>query len=46
MDAFGGVHAPGFDTPTTHGICTDCRSQQQAAIGQGETGAKKRGGAG
>jgi len=22
----------GFDTPTTHGICADCRHQQEAAI--------------
>src|ERR1017187_8468451 len=22
----------GFDTPTTHGICTECRNQQEAAI--------------
>jgi hypothetical protein len=22
----------GFDTPTTHGICTECLNQQQAAI--------------
>jgi hypothetical protein len=26
----------GFDTPTTHGICTQCLHQQQAAIAKAE----------
>jgi hypothetical protein len=30
----------GFDTPTTHGICTQCLHQQQAAIAKAEAARK------
>ena len=36
----------GFDTPTTHGICTDCRSQQQAAIDKAKQARKSAAAAG
>jgi hypothetical protein len=31
----------GFDTPTTHGICTDCLRQQQAALLQARQARKE-----
>jgi|SRR5665213_800367 len=36
----------GFDTPTTHGICTDCRHVQEAAIVKAKQARKNAAGAG
>lgn len=36
----------GFDTPTTHGICTDCRQQQETAIAKARLARKNAAAAG
>ena len=35
-----------FDTPTTHGICTECRNQQQASIDKAKQARKNAAAAG
>jgi len=34
----------GFDTPTTHGICTECLRQQQAAVAKVKEARKMKAG--